>query len=214
MQKELKYTNIRENLSHNKMSKYMKNKLEITPTYGDKKGVGLNKLDIYMKGYKTRYSKKKGLGKLECYYEKKIFDKIDYIEELAEKMQNDKMSFRKKIFYKIIIPFFLFALVPVLGSIFYILFGGGENALITWCKKVHPDRTVCKQKYMIHAKEGILHAIENLNLIFFYIVFFIIVTVIIYAVIKVVKYERLKSGKGKMNAKEYYNLTKELFSMK
>ncbi|KMZ82458.1 hypothetical protein PVIIG_06192 [Plasmodium vivax India VII] len=76
MQREFKYTNVRENLSHNRFGKDIKSKLEFTSTYGDKKRVGLNKLDVYKKGYKDRYNKKTGLGKLDCYFEKKYLIKL------------------------------------------------------------------------------------------------------------------------------------------
>ncbi|VVA00342.1 Plasmodium exported protein, unknown function, partial [Plasmodium vivax] len=48
-----------------------------------------NLVDDYLKSYKNRYSKKNALGKLECYCEKLVFDKIDYINKLAKKVQND-----------------------------------------------------------------------------------------------------------------------------
>ncbi|KMZ96410.1 hypothetical protein PVNG_05872 [Plasmodium vivax North Korean] len=49
-----------------------------------------NNFDTYMKNYKRRYEKNKGLYKLDCYCEKKVFDNLNYIQKLSEKMRSDK----------------------------------------------------------------------------------------------------------------------------
>ncbi|KMZ88500.1 hypothetical protein PVBG_06161 [Plasmodium vivax Brazil I] len=57
---------------------------------------GSNNVETYMQNYKRRYEKKKGLYKLDCYCEKKVFDKLNYIYTLSDKMRNDKKGFKKK----------------------------------------------------------------------------------------------------------------------
>ncbi|KMZ83402.1 hypothetical protein PVBG_06044 [Plasmodium vivax Brazil I] len=78
----------------------MKDNIGVTSTYVNLKRNDLSDLDNYKKCYKNRYSKKKGLAKLDCYYEKKVFDKIDKIYELSRKMKNDKKAFKKEIYNK------------------------------------------------------------------------------------------------------------------
>ncbi|KMZ91869.1 hypothetical protein PVMG_04428 [Plasmodium vivax Mauritania I] len=85
-------TNVGQNYEDYGMNKNIKNGAEKKSTYSQVKGDKLNKLDAYKKGYKHRHSKKKGLAKFECYCEKKIFDKIDYIYELSRTMKNAKKT--------------------------------------------------------------------------------------------------------------------------
>ncbi|VUZ99602.1 Plasmodium exported protein, unknown function [Plasmodium vivax] len=69
-------------------------------TYANLKNRDSIKLKLYKTGYKHRYAKKKGLSKLDCYCEKKLFDKIDDINKVSEKMHNDKKRLIKKILKK------------------------------------------------------------------------------------------------------------------
>ncbi|KMZ77274.1 hypothetical protein PVIIG_06330, partial [Plasmodium vivax India VII] len=118
-------------------------------TYGSLKPEGLNYYDTYKKKYKQRYSKKSGLAKLDCYYEKKVFDKIDNIFKLAQKTKNDKKYFKRKIRNKYIIPFIIFGLLPILGLILPLLFYNYNvffgNYCFSDCTDTHgssePDKT-------------------------------------------------------------------------
>ncbi|KMZ77125.1 hypothetical protein PVIIG_06357 [Plasmodium vivax India VII] len=76
--------------------KNISNRIDEESKYRIIKGEILNDLDEYKKKYKNRQSKRKGLGKLDSYCEKKVFDKFDYIYELAEKLKNDEKAFKKK----------------------------------------------------------------------------------------------------------------------
>ncbi|VUZ99604.1 Plasmodium exported protein, unknown function [Plasmodium vivax] len=84
---------------------------------------GSNNVETYMQNYKRRYRNKKGLSKLDCYCEKKVFDKLNYIYTLSDKMRNDKKGFKKKILKKYGIGLIILSLIPALGLIYYILFG-------------------------------------------------------------------------------------------
>ncbi|KMZ88906.1 hypothetical protein PVBG_05835 [Plasmodium vivax Brazil I] len=100
IQKEFKQARLKGNISDDRNYNKLKDNLVITSSYGNLKRKDICDLDKYKKCYKNRYSKKKGLAKLDCYYEKKVFDKIDKIYELSSKMKNDKKAFKKKIFNK------------------------------------------------------------------------------------------------------------------
>ncbi|KMZ82836.1 hypothetical protein PVIIG_03651 [Plasmodium vivax India VII] len=176
-------------------NKGAKNNRYTKSTYANLKEREFDVLDSYKKNYKSRYSKKKGLAKLDCYYEKKIFDRIDNMYELAEKSRIARKSFIKKILIKYFIKFILFALLPFSGLLFPILCGAddGKDAIIPLTTGPSGD------------------AIYYLNWIISYGLLIIVISVIIYAFIKVIKYEGLKAGKGKMDRKAYYNICKDVF---
>ncbi|KMZ77145.1 hypothetical protein PVIIG_06182 [Plasmodium vivax India VII] len=179
---------------------------------------GLNDLDLYQKLYKHRYSKRNVLGKLECYCEKSIFDKIGYIENLAEKMQNNKKSFIKKVLGKYGVGILLFSLFPITGILFPILFGSidknDKTAIISFCTHSDSEQSTndCSSTMITRetAKllEGIIPTIKN---IFYYVLPTIVILFTIYTFVKVLKYERLRSGKDKMSIKEYCSLCKDIF---
>ncbi|KMZ96414.1 hypothetical protein PVNG_06357 [Plasmodium vivax North Korean] len=211
--KNLDNSRLRENLPDYRNHRGTK-KDEVISSYGQLNRVRLNDLDNYMKGYNKRYYKKKGLAKLDCYCEKKIFDKIDYINKLAEKMQNNKKSYKKKIYNKFVFKFILFAFSPLLGLIFPILFGGdkeNKNPIINWCKTEHPSGQTCTYYPVVHANQQAYDAVKYINNVVSYLLLTIVIFVVIYAFIKLIKYEKLKAGKGKMKAKEYYRFCKEFF---
>ncbi|CAG9480076.1 unnamed protein product [Plasmodium vivax] len=101
IQRNSKYQSHRGNLYDNKMNKNMKDDENNKPTYEYLKK-GLNDLESYKKDYNRRYAKKKGLAKLDCYYEKKIFNKIDEIYELSRKVNNSKKALKKEMYKKFV----------------------------------------------------------------------------------------------------------------
>ncbi|SCA83681.1 hypothetical protein PVT01_000086700 [Plasmodium vivax] len=50
-------------------------------TYEKLKTAKPNNMESYLNSYKSRYSKKSGLKKLDCYYEKKLFSRMDKKKE-------------------------------------------------------------------------------------------------------------------------------------
>ncbi|KMZ88714.1 hypothetical protein PVBG_05570 [Plasmodium vivax Brazil I] len=122
-------------------------------------------------------------------------------------MKNNKNAFIKKIFSKYGLRFILFALSPMLGIIFPILFEGPKGQqLIPHCwASNHPayisrnPNVKCDAPYKI--SHDILGPIYVLNFVLFYILLIIVFLTILYTIKKVMKYERLKSGKGKMKGK-------------
>ncbi|KNA02596.1 hypothetical protein PVNG_05140 [Plasmodium vivax North Korean] len=121
--KELRHTSLREKLSDNNMDNRKKNVAENVSKYSQIKRIESNNFDAYMKDYKRRYGGKKGLYKLDCYCEKKLFSKIHHIDEIAQRFKNDNKSFKKCFLRKYSIGLIFFALTPALGFILPILFG-------------------------------------------------------------------------------------------
>ncbi|KMZ82387.1 hypothetical protein PVIIG_05558 [Plasmodium vivax India VII] len=211
---KLEQSGLREELKDYRNYKVKKNSEDISAYGGLKRGIS-NKLDTYKKGYKDRYGKKKGLAKLDCYYENKIFNKIDNIYELTNKINNKNKSYNKKILGKYVISFILFALLPFLGIIFPILIHGDDKD-----KPILPFSTEdCKndgangtcQYNLIHISQDTLDAIVYLNKTISFLLLILVVLSIVYTFIKVIKYEKLKANKGKMNAKEYCRFCKDTF---
>ncbi|KMZ76637.1 hypothetical protein PVIIG_06276 [Plasmodium vivax India VII] len=213
LKKELDRKRLRDELTDFRKGNKKKNYSDDISAYSNLKKRGLNNLDLYKKVYNHRYAKNNVFGKLDCYCEKKLFDKIDYINELAEKKLNNKKSFMKKIFQKYFISLFFFSLLPLLGFIFPILFAGGKDAIIKVCKKTHESSgSGCDTNEAMFHENSIFWAFEEINFILFhFIVPIIVILVIIYILLKFIKYERLKSGKDKMSAKQYCRLCKSIF---
>ncbi|CAG9485298.1 unnamed protein product [Plasmodium vivax] len=222
IQKEFKQARLKGNISDDRNYHKMKDNLEITSTYRNLKRNELSDLDNYKKCYKNRYSKKKGLAKLDCYYEKKIFDGIDEIYELSIKMKNDKKASKKRIFYKFGYHYILLSLYPIMGIIFYIVFseyGPFEKYCLSDCPSRHGETTAATAKEAHNKKEipmveidsTVWKIIEALHGIIFIIFSAIFIFWVVYTLIKIIKYERLKYGKGKMSAKEYCRFCKDLF---
>ncbi|SCA81738.1 Plasmodium exported protein, unknown function, partial [Plasmodium vivax] len=175
-----------------------------------------NYVDDYLKSYKYRYSKKKGLSKLDCYCEKKVLDKIHGLYGIGEKLMNEKKSFKKFFFKKYGIGFIFFALIPSLGLIHPILFGVDNwwDAIIKFCGTTthNSDETLggCEKRHEYKWKPYIDYIYPAL-MVFTFTMIIIILLFVFYTLIKVVKYERLKSGKDKMSLKEYCRFSKDVF---
>ncbi|VUZ99772.1 Plasmodium exported protein, unknown function [Plasmodium vivax] len=215
---ELKNHGKREKLTYNKISMDSKKGKDDISTYRNIKRSYLNDLDAYKKRYKNRYSRKKGLAKLDCYFEKKVFDNVDHINDLAEKWQGGKNTFIKKISKKIAILFIPFAILPVIGITLNVLFKAekGKDAIIPWCRyKNCGDTPSCHLKDEIyHFNRPLLESFLLLSNVLWYTSIIIFIIFVIYIFIKVIKYEKLKSSKGKMGVKEYCRFCKDVFNNK
>ncbi|SCA83641.1 Plasmodium exported protein, unknown function, partial [Plasmodium vivax] len=220
IQRNLKYQSHRENLYDNKMNKNMKDDHNNKPTYEYLKK-GLNELESYKKNYNNRYAKKKGLSKLDCYSEKKVFDKIDEIYELSRKVNNSKKALKKKLYKKFGYRHIFFSLLPLFGIILHVLFskiGPFKKYCPSDCGNTHnvsSETDITK----IHSQAGFelakINTAKAQTIIILHDLFFVtlciaVITVTIYILIKFVKNQGLKSGKGKMNMKEYCKFCKDL----
>ncbi|SCA83487.1 Plasmodium exported protein, unknown function [Plasmodium vivax] len=222
-EKELYNTSLRQNLLNDGKSTKIKNLEEDRPTYSKIKMNESSNIGIYMKDFKRRYKKKTGLSKLDCYCEKKVFDKINQLNEFRGKIHNDKNRYKKSFFKKYCIGLILFVFIPaVLGSVLYILFGGeGETALIPMCKntctKHNPPQgddnggEHYSKYYRSPFNDDTWNTIQNINdtISLSFIAIFLII--MIYIFIKFIKYESIKAGKSKIPLKEYFHFHKYIF---
>ncbi|KMZ87899.1 hypothetical protein PVBG_06234 [Plasmodium vivax Brazil I] len=222
IRKELKQAKLKENYTDHRNYNKMKDNLEVTSTYRNLKRKDLSDLDNYKKCYKNRYSKKKGLAKLDCYYEKKIFDEIDEIYEISRKMKNDKKAFKKRFCSKFGYRYIFLSSYPILGILFYIVFND-NGPFYYYCFKE------CQNKHGAASGVQVKQAHDNKGLkmfIFDYKIWKIIEVLhgiitttftamlifwIFFTLIKIIKYEKLKYGKGTMGAKEYCRFCKDVF---
>ncbi|VUZ99601.1 Plasmodium exported protein, unknown function [Plasmodium vivax] len=187
---ELDKLNLGEILVDYEKPPNINNEEDVTSTYAYLKKRRPINLYSYKKDYERRYSNKKGLAKLECYCEKKIFDKIDHIHVLAKSMRNDRNSFRKVIDKKYGMIFILLCLFPFIGLILPLLSGKD-------CNNGQDNKSILENL-------GIpLEASRSISAIII-IASFIVFSVIIYIIIKFIKYKKLKAGKGKMSINEYF----------
>ncbi|KMZ82177.1 hypothetical protein PVIIG_03431 [Plasmodium vivax India VII] len=200
------------------IGKGKKNVADVIPISSQLNKKGSNNVETYMKNYKRRYKKKKGLYKLDCYCEKKAFDKLNYIYTLSDKMRNDKKGFKNKISKKYGLGLIILSLIPSLGLIFYILFGCGKDlpGAIGLCmdKSHYDDRKHKRDNGCTLLKrdewdENLVN-IRFANDLFSYTMIITVLLFFIYIFIKVIKYKKLKAGRDKMSLKEYYRFTKSL----
>ncbi|KMZ89334.1 hypothetical protein PVBG_03684 [Plasmodium vivax Brazil I] len=168
-------------------------------TYGNLKKGELNELELYKKNYNHRYKKKKGLKKLDCYWENKVFDKIEKVNVIAERMQNRNKCFIKKIINKYTIFFFLFALLPALGGIIPELFKTKDNT----------DKPCIYSLYHIPSDVG--KAMIYMNTIITSMLFIVVILMLVYVSVKYIKYQFLKAGIRNITLKEYIHLLKNTF---
>ncbi|KNA00904.1 hypothetical protein PVNG_05831 [Plasmodium vivax North Korean] len=138
---ELIDSRFKDNLPDRNPHKNRRNVSEHIPTYSSVRSKASNNFDLYMKNYKNRYRKKKGLSKLDCYYENKVFRKFKNMCDIAEKVHDDKKSWKRFFLKKYGIGLIIFTLLPTIGLIFPILFGigNGRHGIIEQCPKEHFD---------------------------------------------------------------------------
>ncbi|SCA82198.1 Protein of unknown function, putative, partial [Plasmodium vivax] len=211
--RELRDTSFRDKLPDRSLHKNRRNVSDHTPTYSEVRSKASNNFDIYLKGYKDRYIKKKRLYKLDCYYENKIFEKINHIRVIAEKMHNDKKRCKKIFLKKYGIVLILFALIPAIGIIYPIVFGIDKNntgiagicedsSHIRGSPKEHKPNTGVSCKYSwIYNNADLIKRFGNISYTFLFTSCIIVLSIISYIFIKFRKYEKLKAGKCKMNIK-------------
>ncbi|CAI7723930.1 Plasmodium exported protein, unknown function [Plasmodium vivax] len=154
-----------------------------------------NDLKIYKQQFKRKYAKTKGLKRLDCYCEKKIFDMIEKIGEQPVGTSSNNIKLKKNIVRKWGIRFIVMCLIPLIGIILPILDQiDGSN----------PNKTMLSEYEM-------LKPVYITYGIFFIILTYIILFLIIYTLTKVVKYHRLEAGRGKLNFREYCHFCKDVF---
>ncbi|CAG9473011.1 unnamed protein product [Plasmodium vivax] len=194
--KELRHTSLREKLSDNNMYNRKKNVAENVSKYSQIKGIESNNLNAYMNGYKKRYSKRKGLSKMDCYCEQKIFKSIDKIHKHIDNMNSTKGILKKVIYNKYGLRILLLLLFPLIGIIIRVLDEFGIGKKIETCTVSEHSGKECY--------DSILNKIEQVvPLTYIYIALCCIYIIIvfsagIYILKKIIKYNNLKEGTSKM----------------
>ncbi|KMZ88715.1 hypothetical protein PVBG_05571 [Plasmodium vivax Brazil I] len=180
--KEIEYASCGNAFSYEKYKK-LKTKKEDSSTYKRLKREGLNDMEIYKKSFQCKYNKKKGLAKLDCHCEKKIFDKLDVIRLLAKNMKDDKKCF-KKVCKRYGLPFALSFIFAFTLGIIIVLDGCGIKCLLS----------------ATNGADSYFYVGYSILLIILPIIIFLVIS---YITIKIKKYYRLVEGKveGKTIAK-------------
>ncbi|VVA00156.1 Plasmodium exported protein, unknown function [Plasmodium vivax] len=171
-------------------------------TYEHLKHDRLNNVDTYLKGYKSRYAKKKGLKRFDCYYEKKIFNSINKIEKMVEHKNINKKNLKKLLYKKYGIPFIMISLIPLLGLIIPITFykdihldSDPKTCLDLFKKKPDDSKPYIRMIKIYHRDCNLLPIeCEIINRSFFAFLALGIISFIIYTYIKLQKYRRIKAG--------------------
>ncbi|GAW84422.1 variable surface protein [Plasmodium gonderi] len=164
---------------------------------------GIDDLDTYMRYYKQRYYSRKGLGRFDSYCEKYIFDKIDKIDKIAESSNNENRRLKKKICMSYGLYGTIFCLFQLSGLIYPLISKIDSTG--------SPSTNIISALFRTFGDWLIMDVIYDYQ---FYATFIIILSIlilvpIIYIMIKVVKNERLRARKCKMNFKEYCAFCKE-----
>ncbi|SCA81991.1 Plasmodium exported protein, unknown function, partial [Plasmodium vivax] len=176
-----------------------KNRRENNNTHEKIKQNDPNNVEAYLKCYKERYAKKKGLKKLDCYYEKKLFKSIEKVKKLAEEKNFSMKKIKKIVYKKYGLPLILLSLLSLFGLIIPIMF----------YKTLHLDETgaTCEQLFTKDINDkttfwGYSHdncdlfPIEyiSFNYLFFTTLGLLILSFLIYMYIKMSKYKRIEAG--------------------
>ncbi|VUZ99856.1 Plasmodium exported protein, unknown function [Plasmodium vivax] len=208
-QRDLERKRFREKLPDSRTYKGKRNVPDNTSAYSHVKNIGSNHFDIYLKNYKSRYMRKKGLSKLDCYYENKLFKKLSHFDDITENMKYDRKRLKKFLFKKYGITIILFFLIPAIGLIYPIVFGVRNDCpgIVGICstsghnvEKYHEKNDGCPYRWL-YTNKDLIENIGYINGIFTIILSIIILLVYIYILLKIKKYEKITAGKNKISVK-------------
>ncbi|KMZ88795.1 hypothetical protein PVBG_05707 [Plasmodium vivax Brazil I] len=115
-----------------------------------------NDLKIYKQQFKRKYAKTKGLKRLDCYCEKKIFDMIEKIGEQPVGTSSNNIKLKKNIVRKWGIRFIVMCLIPLIGIILPILDQIDASSTILFSKQI----------WIILIHKIVIHNIEHLTWVF------------------------------------------------
>ncbi|CAI7717587.1 Plasmodium exported protein, unknown function [Plasmodium vivax] len=178
------------------------NDKKYNPAYTNLRIDRSNNLEAYKKNYNRRYATKKGLEKLDCYYENKVFDNFGKLEKLAEKI-NNKKALKRIIYKKYGLKRILIFLFPLLGLIIPVYLMVNDRHFVFNCDKsqTRMSSTLNTTVRVINHKAcgHIEFPSYILNAIFFCGFLLISLSALFYIYKKHVKYESLKAGKCKLN---------------
>ncbi|SCA81885.1 Protein of unknown function, putative [Plasmodium vivax] len=148
-----------------------------------------NNIESYLNSFKYRYSKKSGLKKLDCYYEKKIFNSIYKIEKMVE--QNNVGSYRitRSIIKKFGPLLFIINLIPLLVFVIPVKEIRKKYNLKTSGYALYKNRQDVTDKTVLISK----FTDSSVRCFFLCMLIIIMLSLIIYIYIKTLKYKRIRS---------------------
>ncbi|KMZ79358.1 hypothetical protein PVIIG_05989, partial [Plasmodium vivax India VII] len=117
----LEQINMKEEIPHNYESNEIEYESEDTSIYRRIKKNSSNHMYSYRKNFKNTYAKKKGLEKLDCYCERKIFMNLDKLHKHFKNENYDKKTCKNVILRKYGYKIILSSLFSLLGLIIPIL---------------------------------------------------------------------------------------------
>ncbi|KNA02389.1 hypothetical protein PVNG_01543 [Plasmodium vivax North Korean] len=154
-------------------------------TYENVKRGRPNHMEAYLKSYNSRYSKEKGIKKLDCYYEKKLFKSLHRISKLAEQKNISKSRIKRVIYKKYGLLLFIISLLPLLALAIPVYEGRVHTKVMCKAENSNGVHTQCKYDDIVDS---------SYRFIYIFISTLIILLLIIYIYIKIMKYMRIKSG--------------------
>ncbi|SCA81780.1 Plasmodium exported protein, unknown function, partial [Plasmodium vivax] len=195
-QKELMNSRLHYEAQDNGHNHKLVNKREKNNTYEQLKRAKPNNMEAYLNVYKYRHSKKRGLKKLDCYCEKKLFSSLDKIEKNSKKKNNGKSRIISIICGKYGLPLILLSLLPLLALVLpdNII---GQKHIKELCKKKSGAQETDALPF--DHSECTLDPLKDnyLRYIFIFVSFIIVLFIIMYTYIKINKYKRIKEGMSK-----------------
>ncbi|KMZ89383.1 hypothetical protein PVBG_05979 [Plasmodium vivax Brazil I] len=169
-------------------------------TYAKLKQGRSDNFETYKKNLRRNHSRKKGLKKLDCYCEEKIFKGIEKLDNLAQNMDRSKMKFTNIIFKKYCIRIIFSSLIAIFAITLPILNEIDSNV---------DGNNGSKLKILAYLSEKLIPNFENICTALIFASGIMMFFVCIYTLIKIIKYEGIKTGKNKMSIMDYFILYKD-----
>ncbi|SCA83365.1 Protein of unknown function, putative, partial [Plasmodium vivax] len=151
-----------------------------------------NSMYAYIKKLEQGYHNKKGLKRLDCLYEKKLFNEMYKLDKIAGNMKSKNSYFKKVILKRYGLRFFIFSLVILFGIVTstWCHVGGKDSeeikCLIRDMSNPTPEKGSCSNCNVIE------NVILGSNGIIYFPLVIAFLSFIIYTTSKVKKYKRLK----------------------
>ncbi|VVA00330.1 Plasmodium exported protein, unknown function [Plasmodium vivax] len=114
-QNEFPSTGVHNRVSYNRDNYKLEKGKGSNNTFQQLKKGRSNHVDDYMKSYKNRYSKKRGLKKLDCYYERLLFNSFNKLNKIVKDKNVNVGRFNRFICTKYGLPLILLSLLPLLA---------------------------------------------------------------------------------------------------
>ncbi|KMZ83349.1 hypothetical protein PVBG_05745 [Plasmodium vivax Brazil I] len=118
---EIEKSSINENLKEPEEQNKLKDISESSEIDEKIKKVASNSMYTYIKKLDREYPNKKGLKRLDCHYEKKLFGEIYELDKIAGNMKSKNSYFKKVILKRYSLRFVIFSLVVLFGIVTSIL---------------------------------------------------------------------------------------------